>query len=298
MFLNVIIPSYRASDTIIRTIESVFDSAGNFDGDFDVTVVDSSDDNTAEIVAGSGFDVKLVRLSERAYPGKARNQGVSATEGDILCFIDSDAWAEKDWLKSIHDFLENHSEAGAVGGPVINGNPGEGFSQLAHWCEFSGYGENAPEGLRRVQPTVNVAIRREVFEKFGPFLEDQFGNEDVLVFDGMKKAGVQLHFNRRQKVFHRNKTEIDKINRHQYTLGESTGRARTIYDLPGNFLTKPGMDFLIPLVKMHFVGWRILTQETDEFPTYMAGWWQVFNAMVWFARGFRDGARKAREDKP
>jgi glycosyltransferase involved in cell wall biosynthesis len=297
MFLNIIIPSYRASGTIVRTIESVFGVGNQFGGDFDVTVVDSSDDNTIDVIAGSKFQVNVIELPEQAFPGKARNHGVMNTKGDVLCFIDADAWADRGWLQAIHDYLEQHPDVGAVGGTVLNGNPGEGYSQIAHWCEFSGYGPNAPEGKRRVQPTVNVAIRREVFEKYGPFLEDQFGNEDVLLFDRMNKADVELHFNRAQIVYHRNKTTLKEINQHQFRLGESTGHARVMYNLPGKILTNPFLFFLVPVIKMHRIRWRILTQENYEFSKFLASWPKVYNAMLYFMRGFIKGARKAKNKK-
>lgn len=297
MRLNVIIPSYRASETIARTIESVWGNRNRFSGNFDITVVDSSDDTTPDVVKALEIDVNLIELHEQAYPGKARNHGVKNTEGDVICFIDADAWADEGWLHSIHDYLERNPDIGAVGGPVLNGNPGEGYSRLAHWCEFSGYGSNAPEGERRVQPTVNVAIRRSVFEKCGPFLEDQFGNEDVLLFDKMKKAGEKLHFNRKQIVWHRNKTMFDEIYRHQHRLGECTGRARMLYDLPGSFLTKPGWSFIVPFIKTKIIAWRLTTQEPVELPQFTVSWPRVYSAMISFSRGFRDGVRKAREEK-
>ena len=297
MFLNIIIPSYRAGGTIARTIQSVLENRRTFDGEFDITVVDSSDDDTPDVIRSQSDDVRLIQLSEKAYPGAARNRGVEVTKGDVLCFIDADAYASENWLREIHDFLEGHTDVAAVGGAVLNANPDEGYSRLAHWCEFSGYGVNAPEGERRVQPTVNVAIRREVFEKYGPFLEDQFGNEDVLLFSRMKQAGARLMFQRAAAVYHRNKTELKDIYRHQRRLGECTGRARVLYDLPGSFLVRPGMSFVVPFVKTHFICWRLLTQETAEFPSYMIHWPRVFGAMMEFASGFREGVESARGGK-
>lgn len=297
MFLNVIIPSYRAGATIAGTLESVQANREHFDGEFDITVVDSSDDDTPEIIQASGIDVRLVRLPYRAFPGAARNRGALETSGDVLCFIDADAYADEHWLREIHDFLEKNPNVAAVGGPVLNANPEDRFSRLAHWCEFSGYGLRAPEGRRRVQPTVNVAIRRAVFEKYGPFLEDQFGNEDVLLFQRMKQAGEKLYFNRKIRAHHLNKVRLDLINMHQYYLGGCTGRARVKYELPGSFLARPGFSFLIPFVKTHFICWRLLTQETGEFPSYLVNWPLVFMAMWWFTLGFQDGVRKAREEK-
>ncbi len=297
MFLNVIIPSYRAKATIAETIRSVLANRTTFSGEFDITVVDSSDDDTADAVESLPQKVRIIRLPERAYPGAARNRGVANTNGDIICFIDADARAADNWLSAIRGYFESHPDVAAVGGPVLNANPDEGYSRLAHWCEFSGYGPNAPEGVRRVQPTVNVAIRRDVFEHYGPFLEDQFGNEDVLLFHRMKLAGEQLHFTRTIRVYHRNKTRLEDIYRHQHNLGRCTGRARVMFDLPGSFLTRPGWPWLVPLVKTHFIGWRLLTQETREWPAFLASWPRVLAAMQHFARGFNEGAREGQKEE-
>jgi len=212
--LNIIIPSYCASETISDCLKSVHACRDVCNIDFDITVVDSSPDSdaTREKVKTIGFDVQLIELPDRAFPGRGRNIGVKNTSGEILCFIDADAVADSNWINAINEKLSLDTAIDAVGGAVLNGNAGSGFSWLAHWCEFSGYGKGAPEGPRRVQPTVNVAIRREAFDKYGPFLEDQFGNEDVLLFQRMKKDGSILHFQRSQVVYHRNKTELDSID--------------------------------------------------------------------------------------
>jgi glycosyltransferase involved in cell wall biosynthesis len=298
--LNVIIPSYRAGATIAQAINPVLDTIPQKSGSdftFDLTVVDSSDDNTAEIIRSQFPDVRLIKLPQRAFPGAARNRGVEATSGDVICFIDADAYPDSSWLENINDFLKKNPDIDAVGGSVLNANPLEGWSHLAHWCEFSGYGLHAPEGSRRVVPTVNVAIRRSAFMKFGPFLEDQFGNEDVLLFYRMMQAGSRLHFSRSMIVYHRNKTTLDGIYSHQFKLGESSGRARVMYDLPGSFLTVPGGTALIPFVKLHFIGWRLFTQEQGEYLKYIGNKFRVFIAMCFLASGFRKGVADARREK-
>jgi len=298
VYLNVIIPSYRASETITDCLRSVQTCRDFSSAEFDITVIDSSPagDTTRDLVRSIGFDVKLIELPDRAFPGRGRNVGVENTSGDILCFIDADARADKLWIQLIQDFLQKNSTIDAVGGAVLNGNPDDGYSYLAHWCEFSGYGTGAPEGVRRVQPTVNVAIRRSAFEKYGPFLEYQFGNEDVLLFQNMKANGSQLHFQKGQIVYHRNKTVLDDIFSHQYKLGESTGRARVKYNLPGSFLQNPALSWLVPLIKTHFIGYRLLTQESGEFGRFITKWPHVFKAMTHFYRGFKNGVRAEKED--
>jgi len=99
-------------------------------------------------------------------------------------------------------------------------------------------------------------------------------------------------------VYHRNKTSLEAIYEHQRKLGESTGRARVKYDLPGSFLTRPGGSYLIPIIKTSLIGTRLLFQETAEFPLFLRQFPHVFRAMSFFAEGFRQGVKNAREEVP
>jgi len=294
--LNVIIPSYRAKATIADTINSVWNNR-EFSGEFDITVVDSSDDDTAEVAGSLGIPVRIIKLTEKAFPGASRNRGVEATQGDIICFIDADAVADENWLSEIHKYLENNPDVAAVGGPILNANPDEGYSRLAHWCEFSGFGLHAPTGPRNVQPTVNLAIRRSAFEKYGPFLEEQFGNEDVLLIQRIRDAGEQLHFTPEIKVYHRNKTTLAAINRHQWILGNCTGRAAVLYKLTGSILARRGGSYPIPFIKTWFILWRVISQEPHELPSFLVYLPRVFMAMGSYARGFRHGVKSALKEK-
>lgn len=51
-------------------------------------------------------------------PGKKRNLGVHVSKGEVVAFIDSDAYPRKDWLKNALRYLENDDIVG-VGGPGL-----------------------------------------------------------------------------------------------------------------------------------------------------------------------------------
>src|SRR5713101_2970050 len=51
-------------------------------------------------------------------PSEKRNTGVSAAKGDIIAFIDGDAYPDKDWLKNSIRYFDNPKVA-AVGGPGL-----------------------------------------------------------------------------------------------------------------------------------------------------------------------------------
>lgn len=66
----------------------------------------------------SQFDGAKVIATSAVPPGAKRNIGIENTTGEILAFLDSDAYPRKDWLKNAVAYLENQ-EIAAVGGPGI-----------------------------------------------------------------------------------------------------------------------------------------------------------------------------------
>ncbi|MGH9079113.1 MAG: glycosyltransferase family 2 protein, partial [Acidimicrobiales bacterium] len=91
-----------------------------------IIVVDSSDsDDTARLVRDRyptvGYEVCP---AGRGATATARNMGYAMTTGDVLAFVDDDAFAEPDWLSRLLPFFEDPS-VGGVGGRQIRHQPGE-----------------------------------------------------------------------------------------------------------------------------------------------------------------------------
>lgn len=69
--------------------------------DFELIVVNGpSTDNTDVILTGLGDTVKVKRIAE-ANLSKSRNAGIAAAEGEIVLFLDDDAFAEPGWISNI-----------------------------------------------------------------------------------------------------------------------------------------------------------------------------------------------------
>ena len=88
--VSVIIPVYNRAGTIQRAVASVL--AQTYRRIEVIVVDDGSTDSTVKQLESYGNRIRLIRQMNSG-PGKARNVGIRATTGEIICFLDSDdAW--------------------------------------------------------------------------------------------------------------------------------------------------------------------------------------------------------------
>lgn len=121
--ISVVICSYNRADYIIPAINSLY--AQTLPRHlFEVLVVDNnSSDNTGALVQAyirEHGDFNIVYLTEsRQGASFARNTGAALAKGRLLCFMDDDAMAEKEYLERILQFFALHRDAAGLGGRII-----------------------------------------------------------------------------------------------------------------------------------------------------------------------------------
>ena len=104
MHLTVLVSSYRRPESLTRCLDSLL--AQTRSPDELVVVVRDTDEATHETVKSfirqNGEAMPTV-LASVAKPGvvPATNAGLSHSTGDVVCFIDDDAVASRDWLARI-----------------------------------------------------------------------------------------------------------------------------------------------------------------------------------------------------
>src|SRR5687767_11073549 len=201
--VSAIIPCYNSERTIRQCLTAVLNQQTS--AVFNVIVVDSSDDQTSEIVRREFPSVQLIKLGQRTYAGAARNKGVQQTRATFCVMIDSDCIAAPDLIERM---MARHSEAqyAAVGGSVANGTPGSLSGWIGYLMEFKELMPSTPMRLDRSVPTGNAAYRREVFERYGYFDEDLWLTEDLLFNWKLYSAGERLLFDPAIQVTHLNRT--------------------------------------------------------------------------------------------
>jgi O-antigen biosynthesis protein len=161
--VSVVVCSYNGSRTIRDTLEGL----GSLDyPDFEVIVVnDGSTDATPAIAAE--YPVRLISTPNRGL-SNARNTGWEAATGEIIAYIDDDAYPPPHWLKYLAYAFLTTDHVG-VGGPNI-APPGDG--------PIADCVANAPGGPVHVLvtdtiaehiPGCNMAFRRSALAAIGGF---------------------------------------------------------------------------------------------------------------------------------
>jgi len=90
---SVIVPSYNSMRTIRRCLHSILAQETSFP--FEVICVDSSKDETPDIISREFPQVRLIHIERQTYPGSARNLGIRQAQGSIIACTDSDCIVDK-----------------------------------------------------------------------------------------------------------------------------------------------------------------------------------------------------------
>jgi len=169
----VILLTKNSAATVQKSIESIFQQTRQPD---EVVLVDgNSGDSTLDLV--KNYPVKLISEPGLGF-GHARNLGVKNASGDIVFFIDSDCYAEPDWIEKTLPHFDSNPEIAAVTGRTSLWNT---ESAVARFLACVGGRVNMPKQRRymKIAPTMNLALRREVVYEVGGFDETLIRCEDT-----------------------------------------------------------------------------------------------------------------------
>ncbi len=117
-------------------------------------------------------------------PAEKRDYGVKMAKGDVIAFIDDDAYPHRDWLKNSLKYLKEYD---GIGGPQITPRT-DSFSQKLSGYVLSSmmigglrarYESIGNSFLIHDWPTVNFIIKKKAFLNVGGFDSDYYPGEDT-----------------------------------------------------------------------------------------------------------------------
>lgn len=211
--ISVVVPAFNAAETIGACVDAL--RRQQTTTPYEIIVVDDgSSDDTAHLAEQAGA---CVIRKARGRPAAARNAGINAARGEIVCFTDADCEPTLSWLRNMSAPFQDPHIVGCKGiyatrQPQLVAR----FVQIEYEDKYD---------LLRAAPTIDfidtysAAYRRDAllandgFDEQFPYLEDQ-----ELSFR-MAARGYRMVFQPKAVVYHQHSDTLGRYFRKKLIIG-------------------------------------------------------------------------------
>jgi len=218
-FVSVIVPVYNAQDVVGDCIESLLNQDYPKDR-YEVIVADNdSTDGTAEVIRR--YPVQYLQETATLTSYAARNTGARKARGELLAFCDADEVASPAWIRSLVAALGEGY--GGSAGPMLPAPHDTDMFSLFAASDANPHDFAAPCDIL-VAVTGNVMYPRHVFEKLGGFAAGTTpggiaGGDLQFSHRVGSELGLKLRFTPEAVVYHKPRTTLVKLLRHEARAG-------------------------------------------------------------------------------
>jgi len=177
--ISVILPVFNREALVETSLRSILAQSHR---PLDVVVVDDgSIDGSTGVVERFGEKIRLIRQNHSGV-SVARNRGLESSRGSLIAFLDSDDVWPIDWLAGAAARMEHEPDIAIV----------QGTTEIVRTATA---GENRPrfiaDGSHVFRELLgSLLIRRECFERVGPFDETLEAGEDLDWIARAKELGL------------------------------------------------------------------------------------------------------------
>jgi glycosyltransferase involved in cell wall biosynthesis len=165
--ISIVVPTRNRPEDALSCARRILAGVGLLE----LVVVDQSDGPETATALAAIRDPRLrcIRSNLRGATN-ARNTGIAATTGDVIAFTDDDCRVAPDWTERLSEIFQSDPAAAVVCGRVVV--PAEvqqrGFA-MAFEPQVREWHGRFPPPDRDWGITANLAIRRDVLSRVGPF---------------------------------------------------------------------------------------------------------------------------------
>lgn len=196
------------------------------------------------VVPDTAFDYPGIKVlpSGPVGPSIKRDLALEIADGDIVAFLDDDAYPMPEWLTNAVKYFDD-ARVAAVGGPAVTA-PSDNFLQKASGLVFSSFlasGNVAyrylPKKRREVDdyPSCNLLVRKSVLQELGGFNTAFWPGEDtVLCLQIIKKLRQKIVYAPDVVVYHHRRPLFTAHLRQVW--GYAVHRGYFMKKFPGNSL--------------------------------------------------------------
>ena len=201
-------------------------------------------------------------------PADKRDMALQYAKGEIFAFIDDDAYPREDWLKNAVRHFDDPS-VGAVGGPAVTASEDDIYQQASgkiyesFLCSGSYTYRYLPKAERETDdlPSVNLIVRRDVFEKIGGYDSNYYPGEDTKLCLDIIESGMKiiyspdvLVYHHRRRVFRQHLKQATNYAKHRGYFAKALPKTscKPAYFIPSLFVCGlvigPVLSYFVPVL--------------------------------------------------
>lgn len=245
--LSFIICTYNREEYIYQTLCCLANNHNNID-DYEIILIDNnSTDSTGDLCKQFELEYPHVKYSyfveKQQGLSFARNRGVREANGDMLVFLDDDAFVQENYIINLIKHLKENSEIQAFGGKITplyeSGIEPKWMSKWSYsWVSAIDYSEKICRFKDNAYPIgANMGIRKNLISQFDGFNTDlgrtgknMMAGEEKDLWLKVKAKGIDIFYLPDVMVKHcipERRTTSDYIVRFAKGVGMSE-RVRTL----------------------------------------------------------------------
>ncbi|MEK6855956.1 MAG: glycosyltransferase [Nanoarchaeota archaeon] len=203
--VSIIIPVKEINDYILEFVPIILKQDFK---DFEILILPDKFDKL-------NFAKTKVIATGHIGPAEKRDIGVKKSKGEIIAFIDDDAYPEKGWLSEAVKIFEDE-KIGIVGGPNLTPEKSNRFQvvsgeALTSWL-VSGPVAYRYKKVKRIEsddlPSCNLIIRKSLFKKIKGFDTSFWPGEDTKLCLDAKNEGYKIIYDPKVAVYHHRRPNI------------------------------------------------------------------------------------------
>lgn len=243
--VSVIVCTYNRAHYLAETLAHLLGQSASIDTFEVVLINNNSTDHTEDIcdqfvTENPSFPFRYI-IEKAQGLSHARNRGIKEAKGDILTFIDDDAFTQPNYVQVITDHFKANPKTTAIGGKIIPQYEEEAPKWMSKFLlpliaalDMGDEVKVFPKGKFPIG--ANMSIRKEAFKKHGDFDvnlgrkgESLEGSEEKDLFFRLIKAGAKITYLPQAGVHHiipAKRVSMDYIKKQAVGIGKSE-RTRT-----------------------------------------------------------------------
>lgn len=192
--LSIIVPLYNKAPYVKKALDSIVSQTFK---DWECIIVDDgSTDGSATIcekyintASQTIYNTLHLIKQQNAGVAAARNNGVEASRGEYVCFLDADDWWEPTFLEEMDKLIKEYPNAGIYASNYIYYKPGKTHVALSMPRGYMNYPEAYLQCGSMPVTSITTCMPRKVFDEMGGFPVGIKLGEDFLLW-----AKTALHY--------------------------------------------------------------------------------------------------------